>query len=52
MDPLLEVDGIPVGPNFYKIFVENVRKPNARLKRPRKGIAIIQRGPSTYVLSG
>ena len=49
MDPLSEVDGIPVGQNFYKIFVQNARKPNAHLERPRKGIAIVGESVGRHV---
>ena len=42
MNPLSQVDGIPVGLNFYKNFVQNGRKPNVLLERPCKGITTMR----------
>ena len=49
MDPLSEVDGIPVGQNFYKIFVENAIKPNTLIERPCNGIATVGESVELHV---
>ena len=49
MDPFTELDGEPFGPNFYKVFVQTARKPNALLERPRHGIETVGESINQYV---
>ena len=41
MEPSSTVDKVPLGPEFYKVFVESVRKPNALLERPSHGLKTV-----------
>jgi len=37
-DPLVKVDGKPLGSNFWKVLVQKAIKPHASLERPSKKI--------------
>ena len=41
MEPSSTVDKVPLGSEFYKVFVESVRKPNALLERPSHGVKTV-----------
>ena len=49
MDPFTELDGEPLGPNFYKVFVQSARKPNALLERPRHAIETVGESIDQYI---
>lgn len=49
MDPFTELDGEPLGPNFYKVFVQTARKPKALLERPRHAIETVGESIDQYV---
>ena len=38
IDPIVEIDAVPLGPEFWKVLVQEPKLPNATLKRPRNGI--------------
>ncbi|KAI8571853.1 hypothetical protein RHMOL_Rhmol01G0152100 [Rhododendron molle] len=35
-DPLVKVDGKPLGSDFWKVLIKEAKIPNASLERPRK----------------
>ena len=43
MESSSTVDKVPLGPEFYKVFVESVRKPNALLERPNHGVKWLEK---------
>ena len=46
---LTEIDGEPLGENYNKVFVQNARKPNVLLERPRKGITTVGESVGRHV---
>ena len=40
-DPLAELDGVLLGPNYWKVYVLKANKPAARLEKTRQGVCTI-----------
>ncbi|KAG5548778.1 hypothetical protein RHGRI_014208 [Rhododendron griersonianum] len=41
MEPLVKVDGKPLGSNFWKVFFLKAKRPNASLERPHQKIRTV-----------
>ena len=39
--PLTELDGVPLGPNYWKVYVLKANKPAAHLEKTCQGVCII-----------
>ncbi|KAH7862159.1 hypothetical protein Vadar_000878 [Vaccinium darrowii] len=47
--PLLKIDGVPLGLDFWKVMVDKAIKPNALLERTRQGVTKVGDAMGVYV---
>ncbi|KAG5565744.1 hypothetical protein RHGRI_001610 [Rhododendron griersonianum] len=51
-DPLVKVDGKPLGSDFWKVLLKKAKIPNASLERPRKNFAQLEKLLAVLLLGG
>ncbi|CAL5364194.1 unnamed protein product [Camellia sinensis] len=49
-NPLCEIDGVPIGPKYCKIFVLKVKNPNAPLETPSRGLRTVGESVGRYIV--
>ncbi|CAL5352766.1 unnamed protein product [Camellia sinensis] len=49
-DPLCEIDGVPIGPEYCKVFVLKVKKPNTLLETTSRGLRTVGETVGRYIV--